>query len=84
MLLKFSCDNYLTMNGEDKVFVQKLLFWDYVEEVTQLAHAQGRYLSVLEYFMQDFHEWIDAENYEMAQLYKDTVLRFKTEFQDFG
>ncbi len=72
------------MDPETRRMIQKLLFWDYVELTVRRSKEYSQVLSVKEHFLTDFDEHQALENYEMCQLYKDTLQALETEFADIG
>ena len=75
---------YVLLSDEERVEVQKLLFWWYVDDATEEAGDMGEWVSVTHNFHRDWEELENREEYERCQLYRDTWKRFETYFKDFG
>lgn len=77
--------NYLQLDDEQKDFIQRLLFLDYVEDWEQsLFKKGGRGLpSVKVRIEQDLKYLVNDEEYEQAQLYYDILKRYENDFDDF-
>ena len=84
MIVPWKYNEYFNMDQESKEFTQRMLFLEYLEEAEQEAFHRGEVVSLVEMFLRDQYMHELDEEYETCQLYKDTFLRFKSEFKDFG
>ncbi len=84
MMIPWKYNEYFNMDQESKQFTQRMLFLEYVEEVEQLSFKSGEYHSLTRLFLEDQYMHELNEEYETCQLFKDTFVRFKSEFVDFG
>ena len=84
MIVPWKYNEYFNMDRESKEFTQRMLFLEYLEEAEQEAFHLGEVVSLIEMFLRDQYMHELNEEYETCQLYKDTFLRFKSEFKDFG
>ncbi len=82
MKLKWQYDTYLDQTPEEQEFQQKLLFFEYVEQVAEYSERDRRYQTLNAMFTSDWEYHEAKENYETCQLFKDTHDRFKKEFLD--
>ena len=76
--------NYFKMSKEDQALAQSALFWEYVDSVEEEARDTRQFVSLTEVFCTDLYHHEKNENYETCQLYKDTFIRYKSQFIDFG
>ena len=84
MHIPWMYEEYFDMLPAEQEFAQKMLFYEYMEECVQLAHAAGEYVSLTRIFLEDLQDHEDREHYETCKLYQDTFIRFKSEFIDHG
>ena len=77
-------EDYFQLDDEQRDFLQRLLFFEYIEELEVIAFKLGRKRPHLAYAIHaDMEHHIKNESYETAQLYKDMAKRFKKEIIDF-
>ena len=74
--------DYLTYNGDDKSFMQRALFLEYLED-WEVSQFKGDPYSLLEELDRDLKELQDLEYYEVCQLYQDILHRFKKDIEEF-
>ena len=67
--------NYLQADDDTKRTMQRMLFLDYLEEVTvwNSRHPEEEELELMQVLYEGMKEYEDEENYEMCQLYKDVL-----------
>lgn len=74
---------YFSLDAEQKDFLQRLLFFDYIEDLEISADMGGRRRSIAFMLKSDLDYHITQENYETCALYVDTIKRFKKEIINF-
>jgi hypothetical protein len=84
MIVPWKYNEYFNMDRESQEFTQRMLFLEYLEEAEQISFHSKEIVSLVEMFLRDQYMHELNEEYETCQLYKDTFLRFKSEFTDFG
>lgn len=84
MIVPWKYNEYFNMDRESQEFTQRMLFLEYLEEAEQISFHSKEIVSLVEMFLRDQYMHELNEEYETCQLYKDTFLRFKSEFKDFG
>lgn len=74
---------YFTLDAEQKDFLQRLLFYDYIEEL-EVSYIKGGRKRSLAFVLKEDLKWhIKHENYETCGLYIDMIKRFKKEIINF-
>ena len=77
-------DDYFELDEEQRDFLQRLLFLDYLEALEEMKFKLLGRRPHLAYVIQaDMQYHIENESYETAQLYMDIAKRFKKEIIDF-
>ena len=77
-------DDYFELDAEQRDFLQRLLFLDYLESLEVMEFKLlGRRPHLAYTIHADMEHHIKNESYETAQLYKDMAKRFKKEIIDF-
>lgn len=76
-------DNYLEIDEEQKSFLQRLIFLEYVEQVEKDRFNEKSHLTVFNTMSIDMLEYKEDENYEACKCMQDIINRFEEEFEDF-
>ena len=78
---------YFTLNAEQKDFIQRLLFYDYAEELEVAKWRKGKIkkslLPLYDTLYMDMILLTREEDYQTCALYRDVLLRFKNEIVEF-
>ena len=75
--------DYFELDNEQRDFLQRLLFFEYIEELEVMEFKLGRKPILAILLKEDMQYHIEQESYETAQLYKDIAKRFKKEIINF-
>lgn len=75
-------DNYLQLDEDQKSFLQRLIFFEYVEHVEKERFHQNN-ITVYNTLYIDMLEYQEDENYEACKCMQDIIKRFEDEFDDF-
>lgn len=78
----FINEGYLELTQEQKEFSQRFLFLEYLEE-WERSNWQGRRIPMYHQIISDMYLHIADEQYETAQLYKDTIELYEIDMTDF-
>ncbi len=74
---------YLIYDQEQKDFMQRMLFMEYLED-WEVSRFHGRPHHGFENsLVMDMIDYEEAECYEICQLYRDTLERFKQDIREF-
>lgn len=76
--------DYLNYDREQKLFIQQMLYLEYVEE-WEIArfHSYDDYIGLENQMTMDMLDYEDAECYEICQLYRDVLKRYKKDIREF-
>ena len=80
---KYTDINYLNLDAEQKDFVQRMVFLDFIEEIEQCQFKGEdcmQLYSQLEWELAHY-EW--NEDYETCKLIQDILIRFETDILQF-
>ena len=75
--------DYFELDNEQRDFLQRLLFFEYIEELEVMDFKLGRRSCLAQLLYDDMQYHVKQESYETAQLYKDIARRFKNEIINF-
>ena len=76
-------DDYFELDAEQRDFLQRLLFFEYIEELEVIDFKLGRKPCLAILLKADMQHHIENESYETAALYMDIARRFKKEIINF-
>ncbi len=80
----FINDGYLDLDPEVQEFCQRFLFLEYLDDWEQnRLRGEGIPLGLEHWIYSDMYLHVHHENYETAQLYKDTIDRYKIDLPEF-
>jgi len=78
---------YFSLDEEQKDFIQRLMFYDYLEQHEVAKWRKGKIKKVLlplyDTLISDMLLLSQEEDYQSCALYRDVVERFKNEIQEF-
>jgi len=83
MVELYQHDDYFQLDDEQRDFLQRLLFFEYIEELEVMDFKLGRRTCLAQLLRADMQYHIENESYETAQLYMDIARRFKKEIINF-
>jgi len=83
MVELYQHDDYFQLDAEQRDFLQRLLFFEYIEELEVMDFKLGRTSCLAQLLYDDMQYHIENESYETAQLYMDIARRFKKEIINF-
>ncbi len=72
-------DDYLRLDQEQKDFLQRLVFFEYVELIDK-ENFKGSPLTLQNILYMDMQDYLEVENYEGAQAIKDVLKLYTEEF----
>lgn len=76
-------DDYLILDAEQKTFLQRLIFYEYVEQAEKDKFHKKNDVTLYSTLYNDMLEYQKDENYEACQAMKDIIKRFKEEFGNY-
>ena len=77
----FKTDEYFTYDADTKLYCQKILFLEYLEEWDRLRFLDETTHSLQTTIMSDMYIHLYYEHYETVQLYKDTLERYQLDLE---